>query len=364
MKILHCINSPSIGGIERLVIDLAVSQKERGSDVSIMLGTLEGQYYEYLIKQDIELLESNIKNGFDFSIKTYNKVLAVFNTFDIIHLHNFSVIRNASALRSKAKVIYTIHGLSKGIRKENRIKYFIREALKGFFLNRVDVIVANSNYTLALAKQHYSLKTIRSLTILNGVKRYNIIANHKESSISSPEIFTVGLVSRFTNRKRIDRLLKAFRLFLDSGNKGKLTLVGDGETFSEMNQLVKDLVIEDFVEFVGYKNNVADYYKEFDVLVFPSEKEPFGLVAVEAYFNGKPVLAFNDSGGLKEVVEPLEPKNIVNNESELAERLAYFSLNIDSIKENAKERIEYAKMNFSNEKMETDYFELYQELVQ
>ena len=55
----------------------------------------------------------------------------------------------------------------------------------------------------------------------------------------------------------------------------------------------------------------SDYYKSFDVCVFPAEQEPFGLVGVEAYLNGKVVLAFSDSGGLKEIIEPFEPELIV-----------------------------------------------------
>ena len=44
----------------------------------------------------------------------------------------------------------------------------------------------------------------------------------------------------------------------------------------------------------------------------------------EAYLNGKPVIAFKDSGGLMEIVEPLEPDNIVEDEKQLAKRLFFY----------------------------------------
>ena len=47
MKLLHCLNSPKIGGIERLVINLAVEQKSEGIDVTIMLDIIDGEYYQY-----------------------------------------------------------------------------------------------------------------------------------------------------------------------------------------------------------------------------------------------------------------------------------------------------------------------------
>ena len=105
--------------------------------------------------------------------------------------------------------------------------------------------------------------------------------------------------------------------------KGRLILVGDGVNFSEIEQLVQTLRLANNVDLVGYSNDVDVYYRQFHVCVQPSDNEGFGLVAVEAYLYGLPMLAFNDSGGLKEVVEPLEPENIVNSEAELAERLLW-----------------------------------------
>ena len=53
MKILHCISSASIGGIERLVIELAVAQKEAGIEVAIMLDQKKGLYLKQLEENKI-----------------------------------------------------------------------------------------------------------------------------------------------------------------------------------------------------------------------------------------------------------------------------------------------------------------------
>ncbi|MBC3845167.1 glycosyltransferase family 4 protein [Winogradskyella echinorum] len=358
MKIVHCINSPHIGGIERLVIELAIEQKKQGLDVVIMLDTTKGQYYEYLLSQNIPILESGIKGGFDMSRTTFKNLKTMFNTFQVVHLHSFSPIRSMAAKASNAKVVYTIHGLSKGVRKENFFKYTIRETLKKYELNKVDYFVTNSNSTLSKAKLHYGLKKTKKAVILNGVS----IGSYKLNTIQDKE-FTIGLVSRFTPRKRIDRLLNAFNLFLKNEQKGRLILVGDGVNFSEIKQLVKRLNLESNVDLVGYSNNVDRYYKQFHVCVQPSDNEGFGLVAVEAYLYGLPILAFNDSGGLKEVIEPLEPENIVNSEAELAERLAWYSKNMAQIGDDSHKRIAYVKNNFSIERMERDYYNVYLKLI-
>lgn len=359
MKIVHCINSPHIGGIERLVIELAIAQKNQGIEVSIMLDSIVGQYYEYLLAQNIPILESGVKGGFDMNLRTYKKLKIAFKEFEIIHLHNFSPIKTKAAKASSAKLIYTMHGLSKGIRSEHKIKTIIREKIKTHYLNSVDVLVANSEYTLGLAITGYGLKDINKLVVLNGIK----LPKETSASTTHSESFNIGLVSRFTPRKRVDRLVKAFKIFLDKGGQGKLILVGDGSTFKSINVLISKLQLEAHTDVLGYQPNVEDYYKTFDLCVFPSQFEPFGLVAVEAYLYGKPVLAFDDSGGLKEVVAPLEPENIVNTEVELAERLIWCAKNKVLIEQNSKKRKLYAQNNFSIERMERDYYNVYKNLI-
>ena len=100
-----------------------------------------------------------------------------------------------------------------------------------------------------------------------------------------------------------------------------------------------------------------------DICVFPSEAEPFGLVGVEAYMHGKPVLAFSDSGGLKEVIKPLEPENIVDNEEQLANRMLFYEQHQNMVMDKAKDRINYAKINFSIKRMERNYYDIYKTLM-
>lgn len=359
MHILHCLNSPSIGGIERLVIELAIEQTRQGLNVSIMLDTRKGQYMDYLLDQNIPILDSGIKGGFDMSLRTYNTLKQSFGNFNIIHLHSFSPIRNMAAKASKAKVIYTIHGLSKEVRKEHFIKYKLREAIKKSCLNKVDYFIANSESTLSKAKSHYGLNEVKKAAILNGISmKSSTIA----SVINHDTEFTVGMVSRFTPRKRIDRLLVSFDLFLKKGFKGRLILVGDGKNFNDIKQQVKIMELENNVHFTGYSSDVDTYYKKFHVCVQPSDNEGFGLVAVEAYLHGLPMLAFNDSGGLMEVIEPIEPNNIIKTEEELAERLSYYYQNREVISDNITKRVQYAAKNFCIERMERDYFEIYQDM--
>ena len=357
MKIIHCLNSAKIGGIERLVIDLAIAQKKAGLEVAIMFDKMEGAFLNTLNNKEIPFFHSKIKSGFDFNKKTFQHISTIFQNFDIIHLHNFSLLKAKAALNKKT--IYTIHGLSKGIRKENFFKYHLREIIKKHYLNRLNYLIANSEYTLSSAIKHYNLKNIPTKVILNGIAFPNLSRNEMLLN----QEFTIGMVSRFTVRKRIERLINAFELFLKNGGKGKLQLIGDGETFAKIKELVKIKQLSEKVEMLGYKKNVYDFYKTFDVVAHPSDNEGFGLVSVEAYINGKPILAFSDSGGLAEIISPLEPYNIVDNEIQFANRLKEMSENRLELTLQSENRKRYALDNFSVERMERAYFLIYLKLL-
>lgn len=99
-------------------------------------------------------------------------------------------------------------------------------------------------------------------------------------------------VSRVSKEKNLEDFFK-----LQYPNSKKI-MVGDGPMKEEYQQKYSD------VEFVGYKTGLelANYYANADVFVFPSQWETFGIVMIEAMACGTPVAAYPCSGPL-DVVE-------------------------------------------------------------
>ena len=117
------------------------------------------------------------------------------------------------------------------------------------------------------------------------------------------------MIARFTKQKDHKTLIKAMSLL---ENNYILSLVGEGANLKKIKALAKELSLEKRVHFLGFRNDIAELYRNHDNFVLSSHWEGFGLVAVEAMASGLPVIASNVDG-LRDVVKGagllFEPKN-------------------------------------------------------
>lgn len=106
--------------------------------------------------------------------------------------------------------------------------------------------------------------------------------------------------SNFRKVKRIGDVLHMFAL-LRKNIPSKLLLVGDGPERQKMEMLSRELHLEQDVRFLGKLDAVEELLSVCDLFVMPSEKESFGLAALEAMACEVPVIASN-AGGLPELI--------------------------------------------------------------
>ena len=99
-------------------------------------------------------------------------------------------------------------------------------------------------------------------------------------------------VARISKEKNLEDFFKL------NYPKGRKIMVGDGPMRETYEKQYPD------VEFVGFKTgkDLAEYYANADVFVFPSRWETFGIVMIEAMACGTPIAAYPVQGP-KDVVE-------------------------------------------------------------
>ncbi|MFA5777013.1 MAG: glycosyltransferase [Parcubacteria group bacterium] len=149
---------------------------------------------------------------------------------------------------------------------------------------RVDKFIANSNFVAKRIKKYYG----KDSTVINPP----VSINNFSTSEKQEKYFL--MVGRLIAYKRHDIAIRAFNeLSLP------LKIIGRGP---EMKRLKK--IAGSNIEFLGRvpDEKLPKYYSQCQAFIFPQE-EDFGIVAIEAFASGKPVIAFRGGDILEHMEE-------------------------------------------------------------
>jgi len=122
--------------------------------------------------------------------------------------------------------------------------------------------------------------------------------------------FVALAIGRFVEKKGFEYAIRAMKLVTAKTKNISLILIGDGPLRKQLENLVSELDLKDYVKFVGWadKNTLVDYYSLADVVLVPSivtdsgDTEGMPVVVLEALAMGKPIIASN-VGGISDFIE-------------------------------------------------------------
>ena len=111
-----------------------------------------------------------------------------------------------------------------------------------------------------------------------------------------------SLVVHTSNFRKVKRVMDVIRIFANIHNEipAKLLMIGDGPDRTKAETLCRELDISHDVRFLGKLEAVEEVLSVADLFLMPSEKESFGLAALEAMACEVPVISSN-TGGLPEL---------------------------------------------------------------
>jgi len=313
-----------IGGISRVVYDLAQNLGEIGNDVHV-LTCWEPYTKEYEIDKNVTVhrvhVYNNPSNNFvewvmqlNFVMLEYAIKLVQNNKFDIIHAHDWLVAYAARVLKKSYNIplITTIHATEYG--RNNGIHTDMQRTINNvekWLINESDRLIVNSNYMKDELLSIFNIQSDKISIISNGVdlKKFDDIyadAAFRENYAAQNEkiVFYVG---RLVNEKGLHILLDAIPKILSTFNNVKFVIAGKGPCLNNLIELSQKLNIRNRVYFTGFVSEevLLKLYKCSDIAVFPSTYEPFGIVALEGMVAGIPVVV-SDTGGLNEIVNHKE----------------------------------------------------------
>jgi len=224
---------------------------------------------------------------------------------DLLHVHY--AIPHASAaymakqiLKSQGifiPVVTTLHGTDITLVGKDA-SY---EPVVTFSINQSDGVTAVSNdlrkETYQFFKITNEIEVIPNFIDLEKFKKQK--KDHFKKAICPNGESLIVHTSNFRKVKRIGDVIKVFNN-IHKEIPSKLLMIGDGPERDMAEAMCRELDISDDVRFLGKLEAVEEVLSVADLFLMPSEKESFGLAALEAMACEVPVVSSN-TGGIPEL---------------------------------------------------------------
>lgn len=298
VNILHMIFTIEKGGAETYLFNI-LDNIDKNINFFVICDHEGGNHKKLKEKcKNIDIIK--MKSPFDFkaarNIASYCKA----NNINIIQTHflreNYIAVLS-KIFNPKIKIIWTAHLIAENNKK---IKFFNRLFSK--FVNKI--ICVSHAVKKSLEREGISSEKIK--VIYNGVDtdRYKPIENCplKEELGLNENILVLTTVSRFNKEKGHSFLIEGIKELKNYMKDFKLLLVGSGEEEKFIKQKVENCGLEEFVLFLGYREDIIDILSITDIYLSPSKSEAISFSILEALSCEKVVVA-TEVGGVPEILE-------------------------------------------------------------
>jgi len=187
--------------------------------------------------------------------------------------------------------------------------YNVSRALEKIALNRLSVVIANTDYVRNSVVCHYRVALDKVRTVHYGLDNPALVST--EASLDGePSILFVG--ANF-QRKGLPTLIKAVALVKKHYPEVMLHVVGNDAKQLAMETLAQQQGVSDNIRFLGGMDNaeVQELHAQAQVFCMPSLIEGFGIVFLEAMAAGTSVIGGN-CGGTPELIQDGENGFVVS----------------------------------------------------
>ncbi|WP_170007451.1 N-acetyl-alpha-D-glucosaminyl L-malate synthase BshA [Bacillus fonticola] len=300
---------PTVGGSGVIATELGKSLAEKGYSIHFISSSLPFRLQKAVSNISYHQVEVNQYAVFQYppyDIALASKMADVINRekLDILHVH-YAIPHAVCAILAKqmakrdVKIVTTLHGtditvLGYDASLSDAIRFGIEES---------DAVTAVSEALIQQTDQ-----------LLQPNKKIVPVYNFVDERIYKPRDKALGKeewgiplhkkvcihVSNFRAVKRVPDVIYAFAKVREEVDS-VLILVGDGPEMKRVRNLIEDLGLIEDVKVLGKQDRLEEIYSMSDCMLLLSEKESFGLVALEAMACGVPCVGTN-IGGIPEVI--------------------------------------------------------------
>jgi glycosyltransferase involved in cell wall biosynthesis len=316
------LHSIQIGGIASHVTELACALERKGNEVHVFtrMGRLDHPFYEQI--HGVHYHRCPFSPHSDFIEEMNNMCRSFVNNFfqtedyigpfNIVHSHDWLTANAIAWIKQsrRRKAVITLHSTEYGRSGNNffggnseRIRH-----MEWFGAYCADSVIAVSKSLKNELMWIYSLPEWKVKVVYNGINYWNYDGWIEPGAVK--RMYNIGpmdpvvlFVGRVVYQKGPDLLVDAIPHILRFYPNAKFVFAGDGEMRWSVEEKARHIGVAHATRFLGHQNGwrLIDLYKACDCICVPSRNEPFGIVVLEAWSAGKPVIA-SSNGGPSEII--------------------------------------------------------------
>lgn len=299
---------PTLGGSGVVATELGKMLAEKGHDVHFITHSIPfrlGRFDKHIFFHEVEVSDYYVFRypPYDLSLASKLAQVAKREKLDLLHVH-YAIPHAVCALLAKQmvgdhlKVVTTLHGTDITVlAQDDSLSDLIRYAI-----NQSDAVTAVSEDLIRETRDTLLVDRPIDLTYNFVDKRVYYPRNVSKLRAEFAHV-DEKILMHISNFRPVKRVLDVVEIFakVNDNIPSCLLFVGEGPDLSKVMARVKELGISDRVSFCGKQDDVAEVISLADLLLLPSEKESFGLVALEAMACGVPTVG-SLAGGIPELV--------------------------------------------------------------
>lgn len=368
-KILYIAISSQTGGVPRHILQALRHAKEYGYKVAVA-APADGDYYPWFRQQAAGMLRVCLK---PYSFRSLWKIRCYIkkNGIELVHSHGKGAGMYARPLKLLCpgiKVVHTFHGVY--IEEYSVLLRAIYCQIERRLRRWTDHFICVSQSERKEAMRLRFADPKHTSVICNGVEPehfQSVIINRDQylKEFGFPQnAYIIGCVARLEQMKGHQYLLSAFAKLIKKHPQSRLLLVGDGPERETIEAQIQEQNLGSFVYLTGFRHDVPQLLKLFDMFVSASLKEGMPYTLIEALAAGTPVTA-TDVIGNRDVIHGGKNGFLVcaENAEDLAEKLDYAVQNPELCRKYSVQGQKTVRALFTEQRFAGKLFEVYDRVI-
>lgn len=311
MQIHIFIAHMSVGGAERVCVNLANEWASRGHEVNISVLNLENDVNTHLLDKRVKVTELGVsrlryaalpmlgylrKNKPRFIFVFGNEMAIIINKLKKLHLVDTKVI------------VRVLNNVNISLSKEDNVSPVVEQYLKSAQkqLRDMDYVIAQCRDMKNMIVDRKLVDESKISVVYNPVSKLLLdkVEKIKEDRKPSDGIKTrITFIGRVDPQKQPLELVEAFAYIKEEMPEAVLRIVGDGNLMELTRQYADKIGVGDSIIFDGIRKDMENVYSDTDVVILSSQYEGMPNTLIEAIGCGIPVVSYDCPIGPAEIVE-------------------------------------------------------------